>query len=608
MRGIGHTLSRLPAAQAFIAGAAILAGALAQETAQAEEPAAQMSRASGDVAFPRPLDPVDVARVRHIFSLQARGSIDDVEREIPRLNSPLLLGHILAQRYLGQFHKTTNVELASWIAAYADHPDSAAAQALLRRRQQGGGERSAFAQAVPRPFFSDRDGSLPDQSELVAPGVLRNPALDRTLASFARDGEVARATRLLSRTKGLDAAYDSVLRAELAQIVFTQNRDAEALRIAAHAFQLGTKDGGRVGLAGYIGGLAAWRLGQVDVALPLFEAAADAGIAPPSLRAAAAFWAARAHLRMGDDDGYLTWLARAAAAPRSFYGMLGRQTLELSGGFSWSQERLSRAAIDAVAATPQGWRAFALLQVGESARAEAELDLLRPIAASDQDFGRALLQVAGAAGMIDLATELAGTVPTEDGRPRDVLRFHVPQLHPRDGFHVDPALIYALTRLESNFDPAAVSPMGARGLMQIMPVTAGYISADPGFARHGSARLRDASLNLELGQRYVSYLARQDVVSGDLIRLLASYNAGPGSLQRWTGDIRDGGDPLMFIEAIPAAETRHFVQRVLAYTWLYAARLLLPAPSLDELASGAFPRFSERGSSITLSATATTLH
>jgi hypothetical protein len=55
--------------------------------------------------------------------------------------------------------------------------------------------------------------------------------------------------------------------------------------------------------------------------------------------------------------------------------------------------------------------------------------------------------------------------------------------------------------------------------------------------------------------------------------------------------VRDEDDPLLFIEAIPNDETRAFVQHVLTYTWIYAARLRLPAPSLDELAAGDFPRF-----------------
>ena len=60
---------------------------------------------------------------------------------------------------------------------------------------------------------------------------------------------------------------------------------------------------------------------------------------------------------------------------------------------------------------------------------------------------------------------------------------------------------------------------------------------------------------------------------------------------RWGPEIRDNGDPLLFIEAIPVTETRAFVSHALVYSWIYAARMHLPAPSLDDLAAGEFPRF-----------------
>ena len=66
----------------------------------------------------------------------------------------------------------------------------------------------------------------------------------------------------------------------------------------------------------------------------------------------------------------------------------------------------------------------------------------------------------------------------------------LPQLQPAHGFHVDPALVYALTRLESNFNANAVSPAGARGLMQIMPVTARYVTGDPSLSAAEPARSR----------------------------------------------------------------------------------------------------------------------
>jgi len=142
--------------------------------------------------------------------------------------------------------------------------------------------------------------------------------------------------------------------------------------------------------------------------------------------------------------------------------------------------------------------------------------------------------------------------------------------------------------VESNFDPSAVSAAGARGLMQLMPVTALSVGSDE---LQSDGSLHDPAVNLELGQRYVLLLAAEDAIDGDLLRLLASYNAGPSAYLHWAPTIHDNDDPLLFIEAIPFDETRHFVERALTYTWIYAARLHVPAPSLDEMAAGQFPRF-----------------
>lgn len=278
-------------------------------------------------------------------------------------------------------------------------------------------------------------------------------------------------------------------------------------------------------------------------------------------------------------------MTQAAKEARTFYGLLARRrTLGLGSGFSWDRETLGEADVEAVAATPQGERAFALLEVGETRSAEAELRLMWPAAERDPALLHAVLLVADAAGFSALAAQLASLDQDGDGAQSDLLRFPLPRLRPRGGFRVDPPLVYALARVESNFDSQAVSAAGARGLMQLLPVAVSAV----GVVLADADQLGEPAFNLALGQRYLCYLAEQEGVGSNLIRLLASYNAGPGNLLHWLGDMRDGGDPLLFIEAIPNPETRSFVEHVLAYSWIYAGRLHLPAPSLDELAAGAF--------------------
>ncbi|MDR3537971.1 MAG: lytic transglycosylase domain-containing protein [Acetobacteraceae bacterium] len=537
------------------------------------------------VALPQPLMPSEAARVRRIFALQAQGNIPAALRATDEMQDPLLLGSILADRYIGRWYRSTVDDLSGWLARYPDLPDAPAIRSLLLRRDPKAAVPPAANDAAMVRIFPATP--VPEDTDPPHQDIARNAVLDRAVQERAQRGNQAAALRLIAGTPGLLPAYAAQLRAEVAQVLFTRNQDEEALRIAAASLRQTPADA-QVGLTAYIGGLAAWRLGHPDQARILFEESARAAIAPPSQRAASAFWAARASRATRDAVGTVHWLRKAAEERRTFHGLLARRMLGLDTGIIPSGDLVAEADVDAIAATPQGWRAFALLQVGQTDRAEAEFRALWPNVQSDRALGRSLLLVASGCGLTNFAADLAALLQAADGRPHDELRFPVPRLRPASGFRVDPALIYALTRLESNFNTGAVSAAGARGLMQIMPGTAQYMAGNVALTED---RLHDPAFNLELGQRYVRYLANQEGIGGDLMRLLASYNSGPGSFLRWNAALRDDDDPLLFIEAIPNAETRAFVPHALTYTWIYAARLHLPAPSLDALAAGAFPRF-----------------
>jgi len=617
MRGIGLTLSRRPAARAFIAGAAFLAWTMVQaahaqptgpgdgdETAMAV-PLMVLPGASDGVALPRPLSPSDAVLVRRIFVAQARGDLALASRATGELENTLLRGSILADRYLGPFHRSTAAELTDWLDRYARQPDAPAIHALLLRRLPKGAapppapiaQTLASAPMSPAPRYDDDD----DTDDVP---VKRNITLDRVVLARANAGNDTAALQLIDRSKALDPGYRALLRADVARVLFTQNNDAGALDLAASTLRETPADR-QVALAGLVAGLAAWRRHQTDLAAGYFVTAANAPVASVAQRAAGAFWAARAARQLGDPVGATYWLHQAATYRLTFHGLIAQRALRLRTGIGEDRDMLSQADVDAIATTPQGLRAFALLQVGQQDRAEAELRALWPTTKLDPALSRALRLVASAAGLVDLAAQLAALIETADGHARNDLGLPLPPLHPTGGFRIDPALVYALTRLESDFDSGAVSPSGARGLMQIMPMTARFMTGNSSLE---GDRLHDPAFNLDLGQRYVAYLATQDGVDGDLIRMLASYNIGPTRLAQLNGTIRDNDDPLLFIEAIPNPETRSFVRRALTYAWIYAARLGLPPTGLDALVAGEFPRFTDAAQPGTLALATPRIH
>ena len=230
-------------------------------------------------------------------------------------------------------------------------------------------------------------------------------------------------------------------------------------------------------------------------------------------------------------------------------------------------------------------------------------DDLRSMPLHPHDMQMALLALAEKAHMASLSLQLAGVVTNDKGKLFDAAFYPVPAWQPTNGFKVDRALMYALIRHESQFDPDAVSSQGACGLMQIMPETARLIDNNNTNSRHCADRLFEPAVNMELGQKYVRVLSDEPAIGNNLLLLLAAYNGGPGNLNRWL-DNADLKDPLFFIESLPIRETRDYVQQVLLHYWMYRARLAEPETSVAQLARGEWPRYALHDESVTRQASA----
>lgn len=147
---------------------------------------------------------------------------------------------------------------------------------------------------------------------------------------------------------------------------------------------------------------------------------------------------------------------------------------------------------------------------------------------------------------------------------------------------VESALLHALSRQESEFNPSARSPVGARGLMQIMPATARMIARQHKVRYRLAALTSDPSYNMMLGAAHLGDLIEN--YNGSYILTLVAYNAGPGRVRDWTeefGDPRAGNvDAIDWVEQIPFTETRNYVKKILTGIQIFRARLNGPDGAL----------------------------
>lgn len=578
--------------------AALVGGFVA--SAWADDGAEQLALAPvimqvGGAELPTVLSAQDADLYRKIFAVQKTADWRTADKLIGQLENRLLLGHVQAQRYLHPTgYRSKYVELKAWLAEYGDHHDARQLYKLALKRRPSNWKYPAkpqFGRALYVPPSKAVVLEKPKRKALTRKQRRRATRLKITIKTHLRKGHTLAVKRMLetAEVKNLFDAYNmDWARARLAKGYFMAGRDEWAVEWAEKA---ANRSGKYLSVAHWTAAMAHWRLGHMEKAAAHFEKAAEFDNASWT-HAASAFWAARAHLISRHPEKVTPLLEQAAAYPRTFYGMLANKILGREAVFNWDLPQMDDAHVSDLEGHQGGRRALALLQAGQDVRAEKELRQTARLVPADMAEG--ILTIAAQAGMAELTIRLDAML-FPNGGGFDGAAYPLPSWQPADGFKVDRALIYALVRQESRFNPNAKSGAGARGLMQLMPGTASFVARDRTFRWGKRSKLFEPELNLKLGQKYISMLLNDRNVNGDLFLMAAAWNGGPGNLNKWRRNIDDMGDPLFFIESLPSRETRIFIERVLTNLWVYRDQLGQPSPSLDAVASGVWPAYEALG-------------
>ena len=411
--------------------------------------------------------------------------------------------------------------------------------------------------------------------ERLPPSLADSPGLVFERARYLRRrGESAQALALLHALPTTTPGDD------VNSSVWSERRALVGLALAAHDYSAAYAAAAHTGLAPgvdyaeaefYAGWLALTKLKNPTLADQHFAHIQDVGTSPIT-QSRALYWRGRSAEAAGDQIGAKDFYSQASQYTTTFYGQLAA---ERSGQGEFSighdpaptpadrarfegRESIQAARFLADAGEKDLFKSF-VLNIDDTLPNAEEYVLLVDLAKGygDQDLSMRVARVAAQRGYV-LPDRAYPTVaaPVRDG--------NTPEL----------ALVFSITRAESNFDPRQRSAPGARGMMQLMPSTASHVARNLGL-NFSTAMLEDPDYNMRLGSAYLGSMINS--FGGSYVMAAASYNAGPNHMPDWTamcGDPRSSGsDPVDFIECIPFSETRNYVMRVMESMEVYRARL-----------------------------------
>ncbi|MGE0044242.1 MAG: transglycosylase SLT domain-containing protein [Hyphomonadaceae bacterium] len=478
------------------------------------------------------------------------------------------------------------VALAEFSGALSEDDHAARLDISLWR-----GERGAAQRLMPRVSAADRAVAQARIMLQTRPRRGVQAAVDAVPASRSDDpGLLYDRARYVRRAGRPEDAYQIALRIVPTQAPLAARDDIyderrlyigramragnrrDAYRFAnAHGMSSGEQFADAEWLAGW---LSLRFLNQPREAAAHF-AHLDENVSTPVSRARALYWRAEAARALGDTAEADQRLAEAARYDYVYYGQLAAArrggvmrladnspapTQEVRQRFQ--QRELVRALrLISEFGTQREFEMIAYY-LDDTLDDPAELELLGAMA-RESSYTRTALRTAKA-GIRRGILAVNAAFPLLD-LPAEVRSMSRPE----------PALVYAIIRQESEFDPRAMSPVGARGLMQLMPATARLTANRYGLPYQLANLTGDPQYNIRLGASHLSDLL--DEFGGSYVLVIAAYNAGGGRAREW---IRDFGDPrssttdvVDWVELVPFAETRNYIQRVLENVQVYRHRL-----------------------------------
>lgn len=285
----------------------------------------------------------------------------------------------------------------------------------------------------------------------------------------------------------------------------------------------------------------------------------------------ALYWAGRSYAALGDKTrSAARWRSIVAREPLSYYAVLAAKRLDTTL-VAEDRSPPNFARVPAVDSAVE--RVAALKDVGMEVEAGFENDRLFRDALAQPTRLVATAHALAGTDQASRSIALGRRAIDEIGRSPENYRLYFPVLERETLISssrengLDPVLVAALIRQESNFNPQATSPAGARGLMQLMPPVGKSLADAKGIGPWDPDLLYDAATNIKLGTAHLKGLVRR---YNDVVKILAAYNAGESRVAKWSTKT-GANDSEVFTERIPFVETRDYVRTIIRNRAYYQA-------------------------------------
>ena len=536
--------------------------------------------------LPQILSDVDASLYQQIFAMQDKEKINTAIKVQNQIADKLLFNEILYQRYVSDTYRTRGKEIEVWMEQYYDMPGAQRMEKLAKIKK------AVVRKARVPNMISGSDSIETAQSENWTAKKYSGET-DAKIGQFKRairSGASKVAREILETRKFKKSLTESDygrLAGRLAYLYYTNGE----MELAKKWGFVSSDENSEYGL--WTMGLIYFKEENFKESQKYFSKILALEHINNARKIEAAFWAGRAADLNGAADMARQYWTVAASHPMAFYGALSATMLGGVPQYEFFEQDCTDEDIDELRQTKYGKRALAMLQVGRKDRAEEYMKLMITSRATDRQL-HAVNSVATAYGLPRVSLQASslikdrGILEIDD----DIIysaQYPLPDWEPMGGWSIDRALLLAITKQESGFRTTAKSGVGANGLMQLMPSTAKRV------AKQNNLDISEMDMsnpehNMYLGQQYIVDLLSHPNIENNIIKMLAAYNAGMGTMTKFEKTFYTY-DPLLYIESFPAYETRNYIKRVMSNLWLYRARLNQPLTSLTEMANGNWPLY-----------------